>query len=490
MNNMINKGRSLWLTGFFALGATLGGCDFLDPTNVENPRTTVADLANAEEPTGALLPGLRAQFARSLSAVVSTTENVSDNYSIHGTGIQKEFDDPRAVTPQAANGTGTGGGAAYWNLQELRALANFVLEIAATDETATPDQIAEANYYRGLALLMLAENFAAAPVEEDGQALDGTALLGLAVADLQAVAALPITGDTLAIQANAALARAYRWQGDASAATNAAVAALGADPNFAILRRYDAATLTNTPFNFLVLRALQEMQPLPRLDFLDPKFLSRDAGIAFAKAEEMHLIMAEAQMAGGNFTQGREHLVNAIITAQLRGTKEFTDGDQRLNADLTIRPRTSTIAVRADASSPYRMGLVLDRPDVSIPVPEVSATSLDPDSVGVIDVADEDALWHALHLARQEIMILEGRRLADLGIRLPMMQREIDQNPTISQGDFGTVSVVPSYIPQGEEMDFFTPASPYDDDGNLLTSEVTINFDMNKILTENRVTPF
>jgi hypothetical protein len=485
MNMKITRGRSSWLVAMAAFGVIVGGCEFLDPTNVENPRTTEGDLAEAEEPTAALLPGLRAQLARALSAVVSTTENVSDNYSIHGTGINKDFDDARNVTPQVANGTGTGGGGAYWNLQELRALSDFVLAIAADDATSTPDQIAEARYYRGLALLMLGENFAAAPIEEDGQALTSDALIQAAVAEFQAAS----TGD-LATQANAGLARSYRWLGDGVQAQAAASAALAADAAFAFLREYDSANLSNTPHAFLVTRALQEMQPLPRLDFLDPKFLTREAGIAFAKAEEMHLIMAEAEFAANNYAAGRGHLANAIIAAGARGTTSYTDNDQRLNADLSIRPRSASITVRADASSPSRGGLVLDRPDVSILVPEISATSLDSDSIAAIPDTDTQALWHALHLARQEIMILEGRRMADLGIKLPIMQREIDQNPNINTGDLGTVSIVPSYIPVGEEMDFFTPASPYDAGGALVVTEITINVDMNMVLTTNGVTPF
>ena len=274
------------------------GCDFLDPTNVQNPLTTTDDLANAEEPTAALLPGLRAQFARAISAVVSTTENVSDNYSIHGTGINKDFDNPRAVTSQVANGTGTGGGGAYWNIQELRALADFVLEIATGDATATQSQIAEARYYRGVALVMLAENFSAAPVELDGAALSGRELLTLAVTELQGA-----TGS--GSLAHATLARAYRLLGDAANAVSSANSALALGDGFYNLQEYDAATLTNTPHAFLVTRALQEMQPLPRLDFLDPKFLSRAAGIAYAKGEEMYLIKAEAAFAGGDFVAGR-----------------------------------------------------------------------------------------------------------------------------------------------------------------------------------------
>ena len=466
-----------------AFGTVASGCEFLDPTEVENPRTTDEDLANATNPTAALLPGVRAQFARMLSAVVSTTENVSDNYSIHGTGIPSTMDSPRDITPTLANSTGTGGTGAYWNIQETRALAEFVLDIAANDPTATAEAVAEAHYYRGIALLSLGENFSFAPVEEDGTPVDAGAILNMAVAELQQAAV-----GALATQANAGLARAYRMLGNASQATSSAQAALSGDPNFLFQRDYDAATLTNTPYAFLVSRALQEMQPLPRLDFLDPKYLARDAGIAFAKAEEMHLIMAEADLAAGDLPGGATHLANAIRTAQARGTTMFTDNDQRLNADLSIRPRTSNIEIRADASSPYISGLVLDRPDVSIPVPTVTATSLDAD---VIEAeTDADALWHALHLSRQEMMVLEGRRMSDLGIRLPLMVREIDANPNINEGDPGTTVVVPSYIPPGDEMDLFTPASPYDADGNVVTTQVTIMHDMNKILAANRVTPF
>jgi hypothetical protein len=50
---------------------------------------------------------------------------------------------------------------------------------------------------------------------------------------------------------------------------------------------------------------------------------------------------------------------------------------------------------------------------------------------------DEEALLHALHLARQEILFLEGRRMSDLGIRIPIMLREIDQNDNMNEGDPG-----------------------------------------------------
>ncbi len=469
-----------------ALGV-LTGCDAIDPTEVDNPTTTDNDLAEASNPTEALLPGLRAQFARMINAYV-VAEVVTDNYSIHGTGIVVDLDDPSSIRPDMINSTGTSVSGVYWNVQELRALADFVIdEIAPTDPTASAADIAEAHYYRGMAFLTMGEVFVAAPHQEDGTPQSPAASLTKAVADLQAATAF-------GTQANAALARAHRLMGDAGAAEAAANAVLSAAADFLFAQDYDANFLNNTPVAFLVLRALQEMQPLPRLDFLDPKYTTRDAAIPIAKAEEMHLILAEAALASGNLSGAAAQLKMAIDLAATRDMVTFDDNDERRNADLTFRPRNSEIVVRADADSPFRSGLVLDRPADDLEIPAISGTSLDADSVAGLDDADE--LWHALWLARQEIMLLEGRRLADLQIRLPMMLREIDQNDNINEGDQGTEVAHPTWLPVDPRyaMDIYAPMKSLytsnEADAELMTTEVTINVDMNRVLTENRASPF
>jgi len=485
-----SRGRTgLVLTGLAAALVLVTGCDFLDPTSVENPRTTAEDLAQAREPTAALLPGLRAQFARAVGSNVVVTENVSDNYAIHGTGLNNQYDDPANLIPAILNSTGTSTGV-YWNVQELRALADFVLDdIIPGDATATPEQRAEVLYYRGMALVIMGENHSAAPMEVDGAPVPAAQLIQNGLASLEASISASGTGP-FALPARAGMARGQRLLGNAGAATQAASQVLSADPSFLFLQGYDDATIWNQPYIFLVYRALKEMQPLPRLDFLDPKYTMSTTGIPVAKAEEMHLILAEAALAAGNFAAGRGHVVDAIQTAKARPIITFTDDDARLNADLPPRPRSSSIQVRADANSPYRSGLVLDRPGQAIQFSPISGTSLDADSIAAIPTTDEEALWHAFHLARQEILILEGRRMSDLGIRLPIMLREIDANLNINDGDPGTRMIVPPYIPPQNEMDLFSPASPYDDDENLVTTEITIMHDLNRILTQNRVTYF
>jgi tetratricopeptide (TPR) repeat protein len=472
------------------LAAVAAGCDFLDPTDVENPRTTAEDLAQAAEPVRALLPGARAQFARMLSAQVVISEVVSDNYAIHGTGLDSQYDEPRGITPDLVNFTSAAQGI-YWNTQELRALTDFILDdIAPGDATATPAQLAELRYYRAMAYLFQGENFTHAPTERDGAARPASELLERAVAEFEASLSASGSG-AFALPARAGLARAHRLLGNAGGATQAAQQALAGDPFLLFQQEYDATSITNGPNNFLVIRAIKEMQPLPRLDFLDPKYIRRESPIAVAKAEEMHLILAEAALAAGSLEAGKAHLADAIRLAGQRAVEVWADDDQRLNDDLTPRPRSAEILVRADPDSPFRAGLVLDRPGVENPVPVVSATSLDADSVQALTGADE--IWHAFHLARQEIMFLEGRRMSDLGIRLPMMRREIDVNPSISMGSPGTTVVVPDYIPPLNQMDLFDPSSPYTQQGNdwiLNTTEVTIRFDLNRILTQNRVSPF
>jgi tetratricopeptide (TPR) repeat protein len=468
------------MLGVMVTAGVLASCSFLDPTEVENPATTADDLANAENPTASLLPGLRAQLASAINPVIP--EVVSDNYSIHGTGINKTNDFPSEITPDLIGGV-------YENVQELRALAEFVLnDIAPDDSTASSDDLQEARFYLGMAFLLLGERFVAAPVEVDGTPVPSAGLIQRAITELNAaLSAAPSSGFALPIQAT--LARAYRLDGDVTGAEAAAQAVLAGDPAFLLGQDYDPATITNGPFAVLVLRSLKEMQPLPRLDFLDPKYTAREAPIAVSKGEEMLLILAEVEFARGDYAAGREFIAQAVELAQSRATANFDDDDARLNEDLSERPHDASIGIRADPNSPLRAGLVLTRPGIVV-TPTVASSSLDADSVRNIAAADTESLIHALHLARQEMLILEGRRMTDLGIRLPVTLDEIETNDNINDGDLGTRVVVPAYLPAQDDMDLFTPASPYDANGVLVTTEVVINVDVNRILAQQRVSPF
>lgn len=472
--------RAGWVAAVAALLAA--GCDFLDPTNVTNPNTTAEDLARAAEPTNALLPGVRAQMARAVSSVVTISEIVSDNFEIAFTNITGDLNDPYLVSPDG--GTYNGFGGSYWNLQELRALADFVIDtIAPQDAAATSAQLAEAHYYRGMAFLMQGESFVGVPTGPDLAPTMSAGLVELAIQDFDAALGLGASSERQ-VALVAALARAHRNLGNRAQAVQFATQALGLDADFVVLQQYGAGEIENPVFGDDRTR-----EPLPRLDFLDPKYTSRDAAIPLAKAEEMHLILAEAAMADGDYGSASGHIAAAVALAKDRPRGEVNDRDQRLNPDLTVRPRNSEVRVRAEAGAPLRAGLVLDRPGV-VEVPTISGTSLDADSVA--SLTDAFALRHALWLARQEILFLEGRRLHDLGVLMPISAREIDASPALQRGGPATEVQVPSYIPEGV-IDDFSPRSPYANPSNgeeLVTTEITIEIDMNRVLAEQRVSKF
>jgi len=489
----LKNGSANWLRmtlmALLVFAFTACDMDFIDPTPVENPQATDQDLANATNPTRALLPGVKAQFSRAVGGMVLTAEFVSDNASINGTGIGgTALDFPRAINSEtpALNSTGVLG--SYWNLQELKALTNFIInDIIPGDENATDNEIAQVYFYRGMSLLILGENFVGVPIEETQQAIGSQALLNLALEDFD-TALQSNPSEEFNLAALAAKARTYRALGNGTEASSFAADVLAIDSEFLYTADFDSENLFNRPWTYAVDRALKELQPSPRLDFLDPKYTSRGDPIPVLSAEEMYLIRAEVEMSNGNYGVAAGYLSDAsdlaLTTSTLRPRVEFNDGDERLNNNLNPRPRDAEIEIRADEDSPFVSGLVLTRPGV-VMVSKVSWTSVTRDQIEAVPTSDEEELRRLLYLLRQEIMFYEGRRMHDLGIRLPMMQREWDNNIEIDLGDFGTEVFVPPYIPPQNELDLFTPFEAYEN-GTLTTTEITMLHDLNKILSNNR----
>ena len=73
----------------------------------------------------------------------------------------------------------------------------------------------------------------------------------------------------------------------------------------------------------------------------------------------------------------------------------------------------------------------------------------------------------------------EGRRVADLGIRLPVCEVEAANTP--SAADY-MEALIPSFIPLNYVMDSFA----MDDDA----MEVTIAYNMNRIIVENKASEY
>jgi hypothetical protein len=471
-----------WIWTALSLGLLvlfIFACDFLDPSGVTNPQTTEESLQQGG--TGATRPflnGVKQRYADIMEDIAYFTDVVSDNYDNVASFISPNADNARAITPQDLTLNGEDG--PYFDVQELRALATFTLEsVIPNDAEATDEQHAEVTFYRGMANLLAAENYNGVPVEEGGAVISPAQLLQLALDDFEAALGISQhSGFPTRIQLVSA--RAYRLLGDVTNAEAQANLALAGSPTFTFAAEFDAAFFVNVSFNFAVSRNLNDIQPLPRLDFLDPKYIVLEAPINSVKMEEAHLILAEIALSRGNFDLAKQHMVNVIALANSRPRTQFLDRDPRPNQQTgTFRPQGGT--VQASAGAPAIDGLIQPRGGTLVSVPTISATHLTDADINAIPNTSPVELLRTLYLLRQEIFFFEGRRMCDLGIRLPMMEREIETNLGINPGDAGTVAVVrDDVIPQSDDLDDFT----FDGNNTIITH------DMNQVIADKRLSPF
>ena len=218
---------------------------------------------------------------------------------------------------------------------------------------------------------------------------------------------------------------------------------------------------------------------------LDPKFFNsaepnsvddQYADIAYIKAEEAYLIVAEAQLASGDLGAAKATLNDLLDVVAQRRVGHWHDGDDpRRNQDGSARPNADDWAVAASPEAPFREGLVRSRSE-SVPVPVISGTTAGGRRRGRARRTVDEAL-RLLYLLRQEIFIAEGRRMMDLGIKWPVPQNEILVNENIAAGDPATEPVIPSFLPAGE-MDAFTV--------DAANRQVTILHDLNAVLVANK----
>lgn len=472
---MIKKGHLPTMIMMVLAMTILSSCELIDPSEVRNPQVTDESLIGQAGSLQAALQGVRNEFTNVTENIAYFTDVVSDNYDNVATFISPSADDPRAITYSDLTLPGV-----YTPPQYLRAYATFAIEKVAPgdpDQTGAAARIGELQFYRGVATLMLGENFAFAPLAQNASPSTSTEIIDAAITDL--TAALSSGPATIRTAAQFALARAYHARGNKAQAVSAANAALLLSSTYAFLASFDAQTNTNSAWNFVVSRALNDMQPLARLDFLDPKYTDATgiSPIAVLKAEEIHLILAEAALSDNNLAGARTQMKNAITLALSttggRTVVNFRDVDPRTN-----RPRTDATLVKADANAPARAGLVRARGGATIPIKQISNTSISASDVDLLVTVAEHL--EMLHLLRQEIFFLEGRRMSDLGIRLPVPTRELETNPTMSKTGPGSTVVVPAYIPSGSTMDNFT----------LAGTTATILHNMNKVLANNKVARF
>ena len=452
---------------------SMAACDLVDPSKVDNPQITADNLL--EDPVGgttSLVTGMHRYFSNTIGISTLVGDLVSDNLDNRTSFYDNTLSFPRTIT-----GNSFTYNTMYENALQLNALGDFgMANIIPGDAFATNDQKAEVYFYKGMALLILGENFTNFPITEKGPLV--TAQQALQNANDAFLSAYNLTTQT-AMRTNCkmARARAFRMLGDktnAAAEANAALALGGS--NYLFAAQFDPAQLTSTTYAAMVGRSTNDIQTLPRLDFLDPKYTTNGTQHPVLKAEEGYLILAEVALANGDLAGAKTNMKSAITSAKARPTITYNDKDTRSG-----RPNDPSIVVKSDANEPAIAGLIQKRGGASqVTAYPTSGTSL---TTAMIDtLSSVYSHFRTLYLLRQEIFFLEGRRMSDLGIRLPVTQRQIDGNKNVVPGGPGTVVIVPDYIPQTDEMRKFTTSG----------TTVTILWDMNKVLAANRsrVSPF
>lgn len=443
------------------------------PSCVKNPNVTEDVYLTTPNAAKSWAMGIRRQLALTMNAVVVNAELISDNYYNNYTQNSKVFDVPQIEYFDVDVNT------TQSEIQRLREMATYGLnKIVPNDPTTTPADKATMHFAHAFAYLLSGENFVALPDTALGAVLTSTEHLqkALTLWDV-AIAAEPDAAKKMAY--TLLKARTYYALGDATNASTEATKVL-AQKNVLLQVAYDGLnSINNEMQNGTFIAQPNRFAPLPRLDFLDPKYFNagvaaqEQKSIAIAKGEEAYLILAEAQLAAGNIGTARQYLQNMLtdvvslrtVTA-VDDSKETRNGGNRKDYPLTA------MKVKFDAGDAARDGYVLNRQAGKVNVYTVSGTKVTAADLTAAATADE--LLYLLYRLRQEIFMSEGRRMFDLGIKFPVSQIEKLGNKNVR--DEHTKAQLPSFIPLSRGMDDFT----------VDAGVVTMKYDMNKVLVQNR----
>ncbi|RZF61491.1 RagB/SusD family nutrient uptake outer membrane protein [Sphingobacterium corticibacterium] len=449
-------------------------------TEVTNPYVTEDRFIPSFQSLETWLNGVRRQASVTVGTVVEFSELVSDNYFNNYTQSSKVFDNPdiNYFDQDVANIQAA--------IHKLMEMSTFGLEeLIPLQEEDVSQQKAELLFHQAYAHILGAELYIGLPTEALGEVKSPRELLETAVAILTEAAHLFSEADDQEA-CTLLLARCHYRLGNLEEAIEFSREAITHPLS---LRQVHYGTENGPSNNFqsyIFSSTTNSFAPLPRLDFLDPKYFHQtttifedEKPIAIAKAEEAYLILAEALVAQQDISAAKQTLKNLLTncvgkrpTTMLNDSKETRNGGNRKDYPLTA------VSVKFDTESVTKEGLVLDRSLGNIPAYSVSGTHITSSDIDAVGTADE-ALY-LIYLLRQEIFIAEGRRMTDLGIRFPISQREQLSNSHVT--DEHTKAIIPDFIPKNRGLDDFT----YD----TASGVVTIKHDMNRILVQHKNSPY
>lgn len=422
------------------------GCEAIDPTDVVNPNLSESALVGQPNSSQSWLNGIERQLAVAANNNLLVAEIVSDNYVNTQTffnqfmdGLNIDFQDDDVDDSQ-------------FHIARMREMALFGLnEIGPNDPNYDSGIQAEYEFFAGLSHLWTAMYYQGLPGETAGPVLDRTAHLDAAINYFQLAKANYDDAGNDNTGASLALARAYYLKGDAANAVASADAAIASGPDYLRVIKFDPQNSRgNSNSNNYTVNSLQDaiydrgsfddLQPLPKLDFLDPKYslvsATADADIPLLKIEEAYLIKAEAANAGGNDPGALTALTDLFTLIATREVRSINDAaEDRTEREPKSRPDSTDITVNGTA------GLVLYRKGANIDVPAVSGTSYD---AAMLAGLTGDAMLEAIYNIRQEVFIAEGIRSMDMGITFVVSQNEQLLNSNVSTSD--TEADIPPFL--------------------------------------------
>lgn len=466
----------IYCVAILTFGCTGDFGDVVDFTVVENPNLSESSVVGQPNSSSIWLSGLERQLALVFNETLVLSELGSDNYVNTQTffsqfldGLSIQITDPDMRDTQR-------------QIQRLRELATFgIAEVGPGDPNYTAETEAEFYFFEGLSYLISGMYFSALPQEPVGVPITSEQHYQNAITALDAA-----IGINAKPEYHLAKARANYYLGNKSAAVSAANAALALNAEFDRFVLFDAANGPVSTFeSALYGRAtFDDLQPLPTLDFLDPKYsflsTSEDAPVHYLKAEEALLILAEANLSDNDIASARGNLTALLDLISTREVRNIDDSiEQRTQVAEGSRPDNASVIVNG------RSGLVLDRQSGNVDVPSVSGTSLT--AADIAAMQDDDAGLTLLYRTRQEVFIAEGLRFVDMGVKLVIDENEILLNPNINDGDLGTTPVIPSFISAVvADLDAIT----YDAGAGTASTAIDLSAILVANKSSNQVVPF
>tara|TARA_R110002020_G_scaffold224695_3_gene434532 strand:+ start:14901 stop:16304 length:1404 start_codon:yes stop_codon:yes gene_type:complete len=452
-------------------------CAFLFTSCVENPNVTEEVYLGNPNATSSWVTGLKRQLAITTNTVNINVAITSDNYFNNYTQYSKVFDalqisyiDVDVNTLQA-------------DVQALREMATYGIEtILPSDESATAEDEAYLYFCLGYANVLGGELFTGLPASNLGTVITSEEMFQLALTNLESAYALETSS---AKQAAYKLlqARVYYDLGDVTNAINLATDALKT-PQLVYQVEFDGQNGISNTMQTATFDALpNRLAPLPRLDFLDPKYYSvgtpetNQKPVTLVKAEEAYLILAEAYLSQNKVTQAKQALTDLLDLVATRPVVEIDDSNETRNGGNRTDYPLTKVKIKFDANDEFKDGYVLNRQEEPIKAYTISGTL-----VKAVDISNKETVDELLYLVyrlRQEIFMSEGRRVTDLGIKYPISQIEQENNPNVT-ANF-TKSQLPEFISGSGKLDNFV----IDESGNVI-----IDVDLNIVLVANKTSPF